>query len=95
MPSTCNGSHSAFNSGSLCYCRVILYGSGVHDATTDTAARHVPLVRGGSQTYRILKVSGFFQAGFISSERRQYSGSLLRDLGATLLIPRIYMGTPF
>jgi hypothetical protein len=40
-----------------------------------------------AQKYRLLKsVMRFFRTGFHSSDRRQYSGSLLRDLGITSVI---------
>lgn len=39
---------------------------------------------GVPKTYRILKfVLGYFGLVFSSSDRKKYSGSLLRDLGAT------------
>jgi hypothetical protein len=43
---------------------------------------------GSPQTYRILKLFvGFrYRTIFCSADRRQYSGSLLRDLGITALI---------
>ena len=43
--------------------------------------------RGWDQTYRILKfIVGSIEKGFHSSDRRQYSGSLLGDMVVTLLL---------
>jgi hypothetical protein len=59
-------------------------------------ARYVPLVRGKKQNVQDINIFvGSFRLDLFSSEIRQYSGCLLRDMGVTLLTPRNYMGTRF
>jgi hypothetical protein len=58
---------------------------GVDKAPADPTARGFPWVWGATNVQNTKMCYGVFRIGFRPSDRRQYSGTLLRELGVTSL----------